>query len=114
MHRGLHLADALLDRNELRLLRAIGLRQQCVLDGEAGGTGGLQLLHRAADIQRIAVAVIGIDQHWQRGSARHPPHLLGEFGQRDQGSVGIAEHRERSHRSPEHADLETEILGNTD
>ena len=44
---------------------AKGLRQQRVLDGEAGGAGRLQLLHGAADIERVAIAVIGIDQHRQ-------------------------------------------------
>ena len=44
---------------------AIGLRQQRVLDGQAGGAGGLQLLHRATNIERVAVAMVGIDQHRQ-------------------------------------------------
>jgi hypothetical protein len=73
-----------------------------------------KFLHGAADIERVAIAMIGIDQHRQRRSARHPPHLFGKLRQRDQGNVGIPQHRERSHRAAEHADLEAEILGNAD
>jgi len=48
--------------------------------------------------------VIGIDQHRERRRTRHPPHLLGEFSERDQRDIGVTEHRERGDRAAEHAE----------
>ena len=72
IERGLHLSDALLQRNQLRRGGAEGLRQQRVLDGEARGSRGLQLLHRAAHVQRIAIAVVGVDDELPDGAAAEP------------------------------------------
>ena len=33
--------------------------------GEERGTGGVEFLHGAADIERVAIAVVGVDQHRQ-------------------------------------------------
>ena len=41
------------------------LRQQRILDRQPAGARRLQFLHGAADIERIAIAMIGIDQHRQ-------------------------------------------------
>jgi len=81
----------------LRRHLSIGLWQQRILDGEARRSGHFKFLHSPAHVQRVAVAVIGIDQHRQRRGARHPPHLLGQFTQRDQRDIWIAKDCQRRH-----------------
>src|SRR5438874_612705 len=61
VERGLHLADALVERNQLRLGLPERLWQQRILDRQPGCAGRFEFLHRAADIERVAIAVIGID-----------------------------------------------------
>src|SRR3982750_349032 len=46
--------------------------------------------------------------------ARDPPHLFAELRQRDQCNVGIAQYRQRGHRTTEHADFEAEVFGDAD
>ena len=109
--RRLHLADALCDRDQRRARRAVAGRQRRVLDGHAGDARGLEFFHGAFDVERVAVAVIGVDQERQLAGAVDAVGLLREFGQREHDDVGRAEHRERRDRAGEHAGLEAEILG---
>ena len=60
----------------------------------AGDAGGLQFFHRALDVERIAVTVIGVDQERQLAGAIDTVSLLREFGQRQHDDVRRAEHRE--------------------
>ena len=77
----------------------------------AADAGGLQFLDRAHHVERVAVAVIGIDQQRQLAGAIDAIGLVGELGEGQHDQVGRAEHRERADRAGEHADLEAEILG---
>ena len=77
-----HLADALLQRDDGRLLFAVGAGQDGVFDHQAGDARGLQFLHGAHDIQRVAVAVIGVDHQRQLAGAVDAVRLGGELGQR--------------------------------
>ena len=77
----------------------------------AGDAGGFQFLHRAHHVQRVAVSMIGIDHQRQLAGAVDAIGLRGEFGQRQQDQVGIAQHGEGTDRTGEHADLEAEFLG---
>ena len=75
--------------------------------------GGLQFLHRAHHVERVAVAVIGIDQQRQLAGAVDAIRLCGELGQRQHDQVGRAQHGERRDRAGEHADLEPQLLGDS-
>jgi len=107
-----HLAGALLQRQEpgLRPLPE-GLRQRGILDGQRRHTGGLQLLDRAHHVQRVAVAVVGIDHERQLTRPRDPPALVGEFRQRQHDEIRRPEHRQRGGRAAKHADLVAQVLG---
>ena len=106
-----HLADALLDRKELPLVAAERGRQQRVLDGQRRDARGLQLLDRALDAHRIAVAVVGVDAERQRAGAVDAVGLLREFGQRQHADVGRGDHAERTDRAREHHRLEAHVGG---
>ena len=105
-----HLADRLIDREQPGLGRAVGRGQQGVLDRETDDARGFQFLHGALDVERIAVAVVGIDQQRQIAGPVDAIGLRGEFGEREQDDVGRTEHRERGDRPGQHAGLEAEIL----
>ena len=94
-----------------RLLLAECARQHRVLDHQRGNAGGFQFLHRAHHVQRVAVAVVGIDHQRQLAGAVDAIGLGGEFRQRQHDQVGRAQHRERGDGPGEHADLEAEVLG---
>ena len=47
----------------------VDVGQDRVLDGHAGDARGLQFLHRAHDVQRVPVAVVGVGDHRQAGDA---------------------------------------------
>ena len=57
-------------------------RQVGILDRHGGDAGVLQLLHSAHDVQRVAVAVVGIDHQRQVGRAADAPGLVGKFAER--------------------------------
>ena len=84
---------------------AIDRGQDGVLDGEGADADGLELLDRAHDVERVAVAVIGIDHHRQIGCPGDAAGLLDEFAQGEQHDVGRAQHGERGDRAGENADL---------
>src|SRR5207244_1813894 len=79
--RRLHLADTFYDADEPWLGRAEWLGQLGVLDAEAGDARRLQLLDRALHIERIAVAVVGIDQERQVAGAIDAVGLARELAQ---------------------------------
>jgi hypothetical protein len=106
-----HLADALGDRDELRVVATERRWQQRVLDGQAGDAGGLQFLDRALDAERVAIAVVGVDQERQRTGAVDAVGLGGEFTEREHADVGRGQHAERADRTREHHRLETEVAG---
>ena len=112
--RGAHLADALLQAQQLGPALAVAERQHRVLDRQRRDARRLELLDRAPDVQRVAIAVVGVDHEGQRGGARHAPALVGELGQRQHDQVGRAQHRQRGRRAADHADLEADILGQPD
>src|SRR5438270_203117 len=87
-------------------LAAERCRERRVLDGEGGDTGRLELLHRAHDVERVPVAVVGVDHEGQVAAAGDASDLLGELGQGQDDEIGRAEHRPRGDRPREHADLE--------
>ena len=109
--RRLHLADALGDRGEAGLGRAVRRRQVGVLDAHAGNARRLELLDRAFHIERIAVAVVGVDHQRQAAGAVDAVGLGGELAQGQHDQVGGAQHGERGGRAREHAELEAEVLG---
>ncbi len=108
----MHLADALLNRNQAfaRVL-AIRRRQQRVLDRDGADAGRFELFHGALDVERIAVAVVGIAHQRQIGGPADSPHLLGELRQGDQHDIGRAQHHHGGHRAREHAAFEAEVFG---
>ena len=106
-----HLADAFLDRDELRVVAAERDRQQRVLDGQRRDARGLQLLDGALDAERIAVAVIGVDAERQRAGAVDAVGLLREFGERQHAEIGRGQYAERADRAREHHRLEAEVAG---
>ena len=107
----LHLADALGDRREPRLGRAERRRQVGVLEAEAADARRLQLLDRALGVERIAVAMVGVDHQRQVAGAVDAIGLAREFTEGEDDQVGRAQHRERGRRAREHADFEAQILG---
>ena len=109
--RGLHLADALFEGGEPGLGGAERRRQVGVLDAEPRHARRLELLDRALHIERIAVAVVGIDQERQSTGAVDAIGLARELAQGEHDQVGRTQHGERGRRAREHADLEAEILG---
>jgi hypothetical protein len=109
-----HLADSFVDRQHPRRPhRAEGLRQVGILNRQCGDAGGLQLLDRPLHVQRVAVAMIGIDEQRQVARAVDPVGLLRELRQCKDKQIRRAEYGERRHRARKHADLETDILGDT-
>ena len=110
--RRLHLAHTLVDRAQGRLAaRSIRPRQYRVLDRHRTDAGRLQLLDGAAHVERIAVAMVGVDQQCQVAGSANAVGLSGEFGQGQDDEIGGAEHRHRPDRAGKHPDLEAEILG---
>jgi len=54
-------------------------QQPCVFNGQRDDPGGLRLMPRAHNVQRIAVAVVGIDHQRQPAGAVDAQRLGGEF-----------------------------------
>ncbi len=109
---GLHFAHALVERQQPdRAARAESPGQDGVFDGERRNASGLELLHRAHDVERIAVAVVRVHQQRQLAGAADAMRLLGEFGEGDQGQVRRAQHHQGGDRAGEHAEFETEVCG---
>jgi hypothetical protein len=102
------LAEHFLERDQTFGLPAERGGQHRVLDGQRRDAGRLQLLDRAHDVERVAVAVIGVDHQRQVAPARDAADLLGELGQRQDDEIGRPEDRRRGDRAREHADLEPE------
>ena len=107
----LHLADALGDRRQPRLGRAERRRQVGVFQAESADARRFQLLDRALGVERIAIAMVGVDHQRQVAGAVDAIGLAREFTEGEDDQVGRAQHRQRGRRTREHADLEAEILG---
>jgi hypothetical protein len=109
---GAHLADPLLERGQAGLAaRAEGLGQLGILDREPGHAGHFQLFHRALHVERVAVAVVGVDHQRQVAGAADALRLGGELGEREHDQIGRAQHGHRGHGAGEHAELEAQVLG---
>ena len=69
------------------------LRPKLVFQKAAGGTRGDQFLHRAIDVQRIAVAGVGVHDDRNADAHADPPGPVGDLGLREQAHVGLADGR---------------------
>ncbi|MNV64582.1 hypothetical protein D3C71_1572310 [compost metagenome] len=112
LQRRTDLADALLNRDQVGGLAPELGRQQGVLDGQRSHAGALQFDDRAHDIQRVAIAVVGVSQHRQLRHATNTGGLLDELAEGDQGEVRCSQYLQRSDRTTEDADLEAQVCGN--
>ena len=63
-----------------------------VLNGQAGNAGSLQLFHRAADVQGVAVAMVGVDHQAEVTGAADAVDLLGKLGQGQDDEVRGSQH----------------------
>ena len=111
-HCGAHLADAFLKRCQLRLVAcAKRTRQQRVLDADAGHPGRLQFLDGTHHRERIAVAMVGIDDQPYPAGTAYPARLLRQFGERQQDQVRCAENRQCCDGSAHDAEFEAKLVG---
>jgi hypothetical protein len=111
LYGGLELAHHLLDGNQLFLLLAETSRQRGVFYAHRRYARVLQLFHRAHHVERIAVAVVRIDDEAQVGRAHDAAHLVCELGEREHDEIGRGERRVRCDGPGEHADLVTDRFG---
>ncbi len=68
-------------------------------------------IDRAHDVQRIAVAMVGVHDEREVGCAHDAPDLVGELGERQDDQVGRRERRVRRDRSGQHAELVADRFG---
>ncbi len=64
-----------------------------ILEEAAGRAGRDQLSDRAVDVQRIAVAGVGVDDDRDRHAHGDPPRPLDHLGLREQPQIGLADRR---------------------
>src|SRR5687768_14081461 len=86
-HRRPELAGELGDGDELTVLSPERPGQIGVLDRDGAGSRRLHLLDGASDVERVAIAVVRVDEDAERARAGDPAYLLSQLGERDQGDV---------------------------
>ena len=74
---------------------AAALGRHLVLDVQRGDAGRRVLAHRAHDVERVAVAVVGVGDHRHADGLHEPPRVVGHLGEREQPDVGAPEQRRR-------------------
>ena len=105
-HRAPELAEHFFDRHQAVALPAERRGQHRILDRQRGDARRLQLFDRSHDVERVPVAVVGVDHQGQIAPARNAANLLGELGQGQDDEIGRPENRAGGDRAREHADLE--------
>ena len=87
------------------------LRPHLVFQEAAGRAGGDQLVDRAVDVQRIAVARVGVDDDRDLDAHADPPGPLDHLGLRQQAQVGLADRRGRHGIAGHEGHREAGLLG---
>ncbi|MCY1172748.1 hypothetical protein D9M73_128910 [compost metagenome] len=105
------LADTFGDRDQVGGFAAELRGQQGVFDGQRGDAGPLEFDDGAHDVERVAVAVVGVGNHRQLGDTADASGLFSEFAEGDQGKVRGAQHLQRCDRTPEDPDFEAQVGG---
>ena len=88
---------------------AAALRPDLVLDVDAGHAGALELAHRAPRVDRVAVAVVGVDDHRNAHRLGDVARVLDHLGHRHQPDVGIPAAHRRA-RAGHHAQRVAHLL----
>ena len=110
--RRLDLADHLRRRDQRLVVEmAAALGKILILDLDGIGAGALEQAHRALDIERIAVAGVGIDNEMGRDAVADQRDCIDHLGHADQADVGPAEPRIGDGRAGDIERLETGLFG---
>ncbi|MNS69182.1 hypothetical protein D3C72_1024880 [compost metagenome] len=105
------LADAFGDRDQVGGFTAELRGQQGVFDGQRSHARTFEFDDGAHDVERVAVAVVGVGNHRQLGDTADAGGLFSELAEGDQGKVGGAQHLQRCDRAPEDPDFEAQVGG---
>ena len=109
---GFHFADAFVDGDEVAFAGvAVGQGQGGILDGEGGDAGGFEFFDGAADVEGVAVAVVGVDHQAEVAGAADAVDLLGEFGEGEDDEVGGTKDGAGGDGAGEHSDFEAQVRG---
>ena len=110
--RRLDLADHVLRRNQRLVVEmAAALGKILVLDLDGVGAGALQQPHGALDIERIAVAGVGIDDEMRADAVADQRDRLDHLVHADEADVGPAEPRIGDRRAGDVERLEAGAFG---
>ena len=103
-----HIVSAIDERFARKMAAALG--QLLVFQLDRGRAGRFQLDDRSLDVQRLAEARIGIDDHREVDAPCQIGRVLGQFAEREQADVGQAQDAGREDRAGEIHRLEPGLL----
>ena len=110
--RRLDLAHHLRRRNQhLVVEMAAALGEILVLELDGVGAGALEQAHRALDIERVAVAGVGIDHEMRRHAVADQADGLDHLAHADQPDIGAAQPRIGDGRAGDVERLEAGLFG---
>jgi hypothetical protein len=90
---------------------AAAFREILILELDCIGAGAFEQPHRALDIERIAVAGVGVDNEMRIDAVADQRHRLRDFGQTDEADVRAPEPRIGDRRARDIKRLETGLFG---
>ena len=110
--RRLDLADHFLRRDQRLVVEmAAALGEVLVLELDGVGAGALEQTHGALDIERIAVAGVGVDDEMRADAVADQRQRLDHLAHADEADVGPAEPRVGDGRAGDVERLEAGLLG---